>query len=96
MDPKSTTKQKKAILAHISKHQLAALTEIAFNILRGNVNMTDHQKQKLKRHAHKARILGNPKLRQNIRKKALSVPLILHLLNVAKPFFESNFSDGEH
>jgi hypothetical protein len=90
MSDKSTSKiQVKALLQTISKDQLNALTEIAFNILKGNIPLTENQKKKLRQHRPSLRILGVKKNSANRRKAVLKPFLVVTVLKIVSPVLKS-------
>lgn len=57
----ATPKQRQAIIDGASKDLIYAICECALNCLKGNVNLTSSQKQKLSRHKNTLRSLANKK-----------------------------------
>ena len=89
--PKS---QIKAILQTVSKVQLNCLTEIAYNLLKGNISISPSHKKVLKRHAKHLRALGKPKGTLKSKKAALIPSLITALLRIVAPVLKSTNSNG--
>lgn len=59
---RSSAKRRKALIKQATKEELAALFEICFNILRGNLPLNSYMKKKLKRERHTLRTLANKKV----------------------------------
>jgi hypothetical protein len=55
----TTTVQRKALLSTITKQQLKALSQIAYNILRFKLRLTPLEKDQLKRQRRIIHLLGN-------------------------------------
>jgi hypothetical protein len=55
----TTTAQRKALLSTITKQQLKALSQIAYNILRFKIRLTPSEKAQLKRQRRIIHLLGN-------------------------------------
>lgn len=83
-------RQRKSLIQYITDDQLRALSQIALNVLRGNVPITDSYKKKLKRYKDVIRSLASRQISKARKRKALLkfhavVPLLikpaLQLLN---------------
>ena len=59
------------IIANASDELLDCLCECAFNVLKGNIALTESQHLKLKKHKHKLRELTWGKTRKNRKKEIL-------------------------
>ena len=77
--------QAKALLDTISKMQLNALTEIAFNLLKGTIKITENHKSSLRRYAGKLRILSKTKLPTKSKKDILTPTFVASLLRAVAP-----------
>ena len=54
----SRPRERKSILASVDNDIIRLLSEICFNLLRGNVRLSTHQMLRLKRHKQKLRTLA--------------------------------------
>ena len=67
-------KNKKQIIKLIKKStpsEINSLSELAFNILNGNLTCTKHRRNKLKKQLHDLRLLGDKKSANKLKKKVL-------------------------
>jgi outer membrane lipopolysaccharide assembly protein LptE/RlpB len=69
---RSSAKRRKALVKQATKDELAALFEICFNILRGNVPLNSYMKKKLKRERKTLRVLSDKKLSLQAKKKVVN------------------------
>lgn len=69
---RSSAKRRKALLKQITKEELAALFEICFNILRGNIPLNSYMRKKLIRERHTLRTLADKKISLNRKKKLIN------------------------
>lgn len=65
----ASPKMRKAILHHADKALIQTLSECVLNVSKGNVNMSECVKKKLKKYKHKFRSILNPKTRWNRKKR---------------------------
>ena len=79
--------QRNALLDTISNEQLKSLTELVFNLLKGNIPMTEAQKRKLRKHKTFLKILGNAKVSNSIKREALcrKGAVVTTVLKIAGP-----------
>ena len=82
---KSSQLQRRALLATANKQQIIALVEVAYNILYGNTELTDSDKQSLKRYRRHIRLLVSRGTKLTEKRELLSIPLVRALL---KPITE--------
>ena len=61
----------RAVLKVVDKGVIDAISECALNILRGNLTLTQGQKQKLCKHKRVLRLLANKKSSLNTKRRAL-------------------------
>ena len=66
---RSSAKRRKALVKQATKEELAALFEICFNILRGNLPLNSYMKKKLKRERRTLRTLADKKVSLQHKKK---------------------------
>lgn len=85
MCPDTPSAQVRSVLGTISKMQLKALTEIAFNVLKGTINISESHKNALRRYAAKVRILGKAKLPAKSKKEVLTPAFVIALLKAVAP-----------
>lgn len=72
--------QKEMLIRTVSKNQLRALSEIAYNTLKGSIELEEVNKRRLKRYAHALRVLGDRRKSISDRREVLSIPLLNILL----------------
>jgi hypothetical protein len=83
---KSTSREQiKTLLNTASTSQLNTLTEIAFNLLKGNIPISLPHKKNLKRYAKQLRLLSRPKNSLRSRKACLTPALVGTLLKAVAP-----------
>ncbi len=68
---RSSAKRRKALVKQATKDELAALFEICFNILRGNLPLNSYMKKKLKKERHTIRTLADKKVPNHKKKKVV-------------------------
>lgn len=83
----TSRQQREALLDTITKVQLHALSEVSLNILKGSLGLSTAQKQALKRHASRLRLLSHKKSTLNERRECLTVSLVYAILAPLKSFF---------
>lgn len=81
--------QVKSLLESISKDQLNCLTEIAHNLLKYNIDISENHKSSLKKYADRLRILSKPKLPLKKRKEVLNPAFVVALLRAVAPSLRS-------
>ena len=94
--PRNSRSQKQGLIDTIGKQQLNALSEIALNILRGNVDLHIQYKPRLKRHVHSIRILASKTACIKDKKAVLSVPMVTVLLKSVALFLQHQAYSREH
>lgn len=75
-------RQRKSLIQYITDDQLRALSQIALNVLQGNVPITDSYKKKLKRYKDVIRSLASRQISKARKRRALLkfhtvVPLLI-------------------
>ena len=83
MSPDTPKAQVTYILETVSKAQLMALTEIAYNLLKGNIKIDESHKSTLRKHAHKLRLLSKAKLPAKTRREVLESAFVINLVRAA-------------
>lgn len=68
----SSAKRRKALVKEATKDELAALFEICFNILRGNLPLNSYMKKKLKREKQTLRTLADKKVSMKKKRKVIN------------------------
>lgn len=63
--------QRKSLIQYVTNEQLAALSQIALNILRGNIPITRAYKKKLKQYKEVIRSLASRRVSRTRKKQAL-------------------------
>ena len=94
--PHNSRSQKQALIDTIDKQQLHALSEIALNILQGNVDLHIQYKARLKRHVNTIRILASKTACIKDKKDVLSVPMVTVLLKSVELFLQHQAYSREH
>lgn len=92
-DTKTSRKQQEMLISTISNSQLKALSEIAYNTLKGSIDLEADEKRRLKRYAQALRTLGDKKASIASRRETLSVPLINTLLPAVLQYITTLISD---
>ena len=69
---RSSAKRRKALVKQATKEELAALFEICFNILRGNLPLSTHMHKKLERERQTLRTLADKKISLKRKKKVIN------------------------
>lgn len=87
--PTTTTNQMKALFSTANKGQVNALTEVAHNLIKGNIPLLPGHKKGLNRHTTSLRILAASKLSLKKRKKVLKPALIKAILQISSPVLKS-------
>ena len=82
--------QKQVLIETISKIQLAAISELALNVLKGYIPLDEVQARRLKRHRRKLRKLGNKRTTNKQRRQAFNLQLSDILLEPCVEFIKSN------
>ena len=77
---KSSSLQKRALLATANRQQITCLVEVAYNILFGNTELTESDKHRLKRYRGAIRRLVSKSAKHSERRELLSPPLVHALL----------------
>lgn len=87
---KCPPRQRKALIQYVTDEQLAAISQIAFNILQGNVPMNEEHKKKLKRYRTVIRSLASRRVSKARKRQALLRyhSLIPHLIKPALPLLD--------
>ena len=85
---KASPLQQKSLLRYITVQQLQCLTEVTFNMLKGNIPLKADERKLLRRDSHHLRILGNPKKTFSQRKSQLKRLTIHRLLSISLPTLE--------
>ena len=67
----TTPAQRKALLQTITRQQLKAVCQIAYNILRFTIKLNSSEKARLKRHKRFVHLLGNKKIGYFQKKEAI-------------------------
>jgi hypothetical protein len=94
MSPDTPKAQVRAILNTVSTRQLNTLTEICYNLLKGNIPISTPHKKPLKRFAPGFRVLGKAKESIKSRKACLQPALVIALLNAVSPILKSVGKDA--
>lgn len=81
------TKQHKALLKFIGKDQLLALREVTVNLLRGNIPISDKQKQNLKVYKKFLYCLATKSVNRS--ELAKKVKVIASLLDIVRPMMDT-------
>ena len=87
----TTAAQRKALLHTITKQQLRALSQIAYNILKFKIQLTASEKVRLKRHRRVIYLLGNRKVGFQQKKGTIQdkQKLVYTLVKIASVYLES-------
>lgn len=76
------TKKRLSLLKHFDESKLSrAIREMSYNVLHGNIKLTDEQKKKLRRYRKILRELADPKTKKSkfrklVTQKGSGIPLI--------------------
>ena len=86
----TTPSQRKVLLQTVTKPQLKALSQIAHNIIRGNIPLNSTDKTPLKRDRRLIYLLGDKRLgfvhkKRLVQSKELT---LYHLVSIALPYLE--------
>lgn len=83
--------QRRVILQAATDELIVTLCEIALNILRGNIPLTEQQYQKLKRRKSDIKLIANKKIGVRRKRKFINQQggFLLPLLSIAVPFITS-------
>lgn len=84
--------QARYLFAHLTSDQFKVISEIAHNLLKGVIPISEADKKTLLRWATPLRKLGDNKLSLKKRRHMLSLRVVKVLINVAMPFIESMLS----
>ena len=87
----ATSAQRKALVYTITKQQLRALSQIAYNILKFKIRLSSQEKTRLKRQRRTVYVLGNRKIGYQQKKEALQHQqrLVYTLVKIASGYLES-------
>ena len=88
-----TRYQLKALLPKLSNNQIRFVREIACNILKGTIPLTDTDKEKLRNFVKQLRFIGQKKRRLKEIRETLSVGLLLAVINVSIMYIEEIFQN---
>lgn len=77
-------KQQKMLIKNLTKSQLAALIEVIYNAIRGNLVIPEKDKKNLKRYRHVIRKVISKRLSQK-RRKAILLKYFKQFLALIKP-----------
>lgn len=77
--------QRASLLKTITPVQLGAIGDVAFNILNGNVSVSQFYKKRLHKHRTRIRLLADKKVSVGRRKRALQPNLVSLLLESVAP-----------
>ena len=80
--------QIKALIPKLSRNQLNFISEIAFNILKGVIPLTENDKETLRHFVRQIRAIGQKKKRCHHIRKALTVGGLLAIVKVSLPHIE--------
>ena len=94
---KSTPRVRKVIVSKANPDFINALCEIALNVLRGNIPLTDKQYTVLKKKKKLIRIVADKKIKLTKKKKTLNQTggFLLPLLGAAIPFILNLITRGK-
>ena len=84
----ATRAQIKALLPKLSRNQLNFIGEIAFNILKGSIPLTENAKEMLRHFVKQIRSIGQKKRRCQHVRKALTVSGLIAIIKVSLPHIE--------
>lgn len=82
--PSTPLRQKKVLVETIDKGQLNSISELAVNVLRGNLTLNERERGVLKRYKSNLRCLASRRQTLNARKQSLKVSIIEILVNICK------------
>lgn len=93
---KSKPRMRKVIIAKAGPDFINALCEITLNVLRGNIPLTKHQYNKLKKKKSVIRLVADKKVKLLKKRKTITQHggFLLPLLGAAIPFVASLFNRG--
>jgi len=83
--PHTPRHQSKYLIEHLTYEQFKFISEIAHNLLKGVIPLTDQAKQILKPYVKQIRAIGNIKHKPRKRRLAVSVASVKALIKTALP-----------
>lgn len=92
----STRAQIKALLPRLTRNQLNFIGEIAFNILKAVIPLTQENKESLRHYVKQIRAIGQKKKSSKSIREALTVGGLLALIKVSLPLIEEVISHEPH
>ena len=92
-DSKTPREQQQMLINTISRGQLKALSEIAYNTLKGSIDLGADEKRRLKRYANALRTLGDRRATIAARRESLSAALLNALLPAVLQFIKALLSE---
>ena len=81
--------QKRYVISNLTKLQFKILTEIAYNLLAGNIDLGAEDKNQVRKYVKQIRELGKSKSSLKKRKAMLSSQLVKVLIKLVSPMIES-------
>lgn len=87
----TSTTQRKALLRTITRNQLRAIGQIAYNIIKSKIRLSPTEKNRLKRHRLLIHLLGNRKVGYRQKKEAIKNKqrIVCALVNISSVYLES-------
>ncbi len=83
-------KQLKAIINTMTKAQFKVVREIAYNLVKGNIPISDIQKQSLQKYAGRIRMIASKKGSNKDKKALLTFSLLRKLINACMTTLKKN------
>ena len=91
-----TKKQLRLLINELSNGQLGLIAEIAFNILRGVIPLSESDKEILRLFVKQIRLIGKPKTTLRIIRKALTTSGLVALAKVSLPYIDQVPENESH
>ena len=87
--PDASPRQQRDLLRNLTPPQVKAITEVALNLLTGNIPLSAQEKKRLKRWATPIRVVANAKASLKKRKAHMTSRVVSTLLKLALPVLQS-------
>ena len=91
-----TKKQLRLLICELSNRQLGHIAEIAFNVLRGVIPLSESDKEILRLFVKQIRLIGKPKTTLRIIRKVLTTNGLVALVKVSLPYIDKVSENESH
>lgn len=81
----ANTKQQTAIIKHMNEVQLKTISELALNLIKGNIPLTESDKQSLRRYVKTLRKLIDREVTFNRKRELITRKLLITLARLTLP-----------